>query len=520
MKLEKELLSISARKKFDSNSSTKEIKYSRKTDFKKFSPLGITKSEKFVFEDDVSLKPNFKLSSNFVSNYENYNDYETNKNLKYNNNNNINEDNCNNKKSNLKKKKEDSLQALLANHKKVNFEDEKQKKLDEENKNMHREFNASKDKLNNIKAYSKNMNNYFINNNNNLKNLDLLTYDDSKKINFDNNSNIQGVNKLSSNKLSIKDYYNNCLKENKKNNTTEDKAQEKARTTVNFYKPNSRSKSITSFEKSEDPKAFLLGLFESKKDSRKTENESDKLNKSNNEEFTSKQKLFILESDFNCVFNRTKKSISFKNNLFEKVEKIKISKGLNYNNNNIITKQENKFDGDLNNNNFNKKNDSSKDSKFNSRKSLNAILANNPCGKTNQKIFEKINDLNFDFNLTDKLNKTNSKPLNFKSVLLNQEITFSENNKEDESNITKIINNLNNISLPAKNKISEINSLADNLSGLREKNKKLESEQLIKNNRKISIEDSKQELEENVYKSIYLKKIIFVCLFVELYFCF
>ncbi len=509
MKLEKELLSISARKKFDSNSTKKEIKYSRETNFKNFCPLGIGKGEKFVFEHDVSLKPNF-------NNNEPNNNLNCNRNSIINNNDFIIDDN---KKSNLKKKKnkEDLIFSLLCSHKKVNFQDEKKQTNLNENKNLSIEnYNALKEKTNN------NLNNIGSKSKTNLKNLDFLSYDDdSKKINFDNNSNIQGVNILASNRLSLKDYYGSYLKENKENQA-EDKSQaheKSSNSTLNFHKPNTRSKSISSFEKIEDPKAYLLELFESKKNSKKAENKSERQENNSNDELTAKQKVFLLETNFNSIFNRTQKSINFKNNLFKKVDRIKLSKGLlstntidNTNVNiNYHAKQENKIVNDFSNNLINKKSKSSKEnlsSKLDSKKSLEFILSSNQANKINQKVFDKINDMIFDFSLTDKLNKpsnTTNKMLICKSELFNHEMAFRKENKQVDNYIkTKLNNGLNNSSLPVnKGKITETTARDDDFKGFKDKKENVHPEQLIKKNRKVSIEDSERELEESVYKSNY-----------------
>ena len=423
---------MSVRKKFDCNSTKKEIKYSRKTDFKNLSPLRISKNDNFVFENDVKLKLN----------YNNYAKLNSENNQKLNNNYNLSAEIL--KISNLNKK-EDSHFSVLRDHN-----------------------------------------------------------DKHKKINFDNNSNIQGVNKLSSNRLNLRELNKNHANEQK----DEDNLLEKSKTSVNFYKPNRRSKSISSLEKIEDPKAFLKSLFVRNKDSKKAENEGNKLEISE-EEITARQKLFILESDFNYIFNRTEKSINFKNNLIEKVEKIKKAKGL-FNDKKPET-------ANLNNDNSNSEKENFS-SKLNSTKNLNSLLADNYFKKANQKIFEKMNDLNFDFNLSDKLNNLHSKNINFKSTLLNQEITFSKDNKYINIEDKKKLNDFNTFSQIAKKKIIEIKSIAENLRVTGEKDKKAESEIPIKNYNKISIEESKQELDKNTFKSNFLFFIYYLCTYSVIFF--
>lgn len=99
-------MSISTKRKQDSTNRTREVRYSRNSDFKALIPLEINKKEKFVFENDVTLKLNKKLELNSNNNA----------NSKFNNRSNF--------KTNMRN--DNLFLGFINSFKKVNFEEGKE----------------------------------------------------------------------------------------------------------------------------------------------------------------------------------------------------------------------------------------------------------------------------------------------------------------------------------------------------------------------------------------------------------
>lgn len=545
IKLEKELLSLSSKKRLDPNNNKirdrnlneNKVKYSRNTDFKKLSPLKMSKRDKFGFEIEGGVQTHksqiMVLNRNLISGHYNVENLNT--------------------LSNTNSNKKGSLNA-------VNKQVDLDAKL-----NLKNEFNLVKERISNVNNImsagidkDNKIEHSISEKNRTLKNLDILNYGEDTT-NYDNTSStIFGVNRLSSNQLSLNDI-KNYLKENMNteknlafnntntnstnNNLNQIIASSKKKTKSSSLitnkinqKANKRSNSLTSLDnKIDNAQSKLLDLFSSN-----PESEVARINASY-EAKSPRKKVSTIELDLirfndpdskrisrssnNVLFNNTAKTKSAENK--SKNSAIKISNNnihenffLHTNSNAASTNQitsghfVNTSASNITKNNKVLFNNDEKD--FTARlKSLNNLfltteennkLTTNAADNANMKINEKMKDLDFNFIHSKNfktIDRTNNSLLatiessNKKARLFDDKITFSSNTINN--NLAKKISSFSNISNQAKIKLNEINSMTERLKSLGDKDKK--AEDLFKN-KNLFIESKKLDTEEALHKSI------------------
>jgi len=460
IQLEKEILTISARKKYEENDQFhKEIKFNRNYDFKNLTPLEINKKEKFVFENNVCLIKENKFNRN-------------------------NQQESNNEKHFSNLKKTTQIIDCLSSFDSINS-----------NKLKNLDFLNFEEKIKNFY------------NDSNIQGVNKLisSYDFKDYLKEENKFN---------NKNHADELLKNKNKENEKTNKDSKIFKSKiSKDLILNKKSHLRSNSLTNFDLIEDPKTYIINFLENRKDTKKDKNDDfkDKSNKSHivndrlNSSFDAippKIKINILENDFKSKFNKTEIIINFKNKLFEKVEKKFFSNDKNNKQlNQIQSKNEN------NDNNITP-------SKFNNMNFESLQMSN-------KKIIEKIKDMNYRFKLTDNieinniiLNKKKNDFFTIKPIKGENEIAKNRNNLKDktiyfsngnkiDNEFTKKLNNFNNISNQAKLKLNEINLITERLKNLQDKNEK-KSDNLTKKTKttyRYNIFDS----EDKEFKSNYIK---------------
>jgi len=484
IKIEKELLSISSRKKPENIINHREIKYSRNTNFKNLSPLKINKLEKFSNVKNSSPKnylhtiAEFNNSSLIQNNIQQFNT-----------------------ESNLDERhKQDCLKSDLK--KEINYFDSIKNKI--------KKLNNANNQMENRAIITDNS---IIEKNNTLKSLEILNYVDKKAIEQNNdNSTIQGVNKLSSNQLKLNDL-KNYLKENSNstkyikdkinNNFVELTKASKSKTNKEGISQDSpkmtlrrikkRSNSYTSLDQLIiQKKNFLQNLIDGKIADKEFIHHNTSYERKN-----SNVKNNFKENDINNMKNKAYNSLNL-NNLSKKIEKRLNSEFSNNNNNNINYKNINYYkvekNKDLNLNNIHNK------IKYNPILTTNGNTCNILNSQSNQginsksefifensnkKISEKIEDFNFNFNLKIKANavqKSNNSVLVANSYYYNKGLLFDDKisyvGNSINNDFSKKISNLNNISNHTRIKLNEINCITERLKTLGDKEK---SNEILKN---------------------------------------
>lgn len=457
----------------------------------------------------------------------------------------------------------ENLNSLLTNS---NSCSTKNKQIDlVAKKDLKEEFNYIKNKISNANNLTNNLiNNAFdknkineniqynnkINNstedsiherNKTLKNLEILNYGEADTEYENSSSTVHGVNKLSSNQLSlnvIKNYLKENLNNNKptnnsNNNFIENVSNQKAKsisfTNALIKKANKRSNSFSSLEKIEDSRSKILQIFA------KPENEVARINASY-EVKSPRKKVNKIELDLMKIDEHNVKRIDsdfiFKNALFDtavakaknvsennksKNVKIKLSNNnmqenffLHSNTNggstnqitssniNTITSINNNFNHNYKNNNNDDKNFVLKLKSLNdlfltsngNKNDLNIISNNNPSNNniynnfnnSSKNITEKIKDLNFNFNQSNNNFKTLEKSKN-SFLLASLESRIKKAPLFDEK-ITFNSNHLNNDLAKKISSFSNISNQAkiklNEINSLTERLKTLGSDKDIK----------------------------------------